>query len=340
MISTVFQRGLLGFIRLLTTTLVAGWGGSPMSWSSDSQWLGYTVAPGSSRDDREPGWLFDTSRDGPVASKRSDPSNPPGPSSPAPYRIWTTHRDSESSVTIEESAWPLTSPSWSPQGRSLAFGRFVPASMELNQADPHGRIEIVIQNGLQRKQTTLTVSNFELDPEARSEFPDVAPAWSPDGQYLAFPRPGRDPAILILKVERAETAADDRECRAARLVSRRLEAGLRPGRTSGREEPSRGRLPRPEIHGLSAADRRQPDQGDAILDRRGAVDLRRRGEVQRVTDAGTGSGAILPRDQRELAGLVVRLGRRDTPRRPDPRPRHRFRSPAGAMLLRGGRRGP
>ena len=30
-----------------------------MSWSPDAQWLGYTVAPGSGPDDREPGWLFD-----------------------------------------------------------------------------------------------------------------------------------------------------------------------------------------------------------------------------------------------------------------------------------------
>ena len=36
---------------------------------------------------------------------------------------------------------------------------------------------------------------------ARARFPHAGPAWSPDGQYLAFPRPGRIPTILIFKVD-------------------------------------------------------------------------------------------------------------------------------------------
>ena len=201
MSSIVFQNGLLGFFRLLTTTMVAGWVGSPMSWSPDSQWLSYTVAPGSERDAREPGWLFDTSRDGVSPRDRSGPSDPKGPSGSMTYRIWATHRDAESSVLIEESAWPLTAPSWSPHGRSIAFGRFVPASIESHQSEPRGRIEVVIQDGLERKQAVLTVPDFELDPEARAELPHAIAAWSPDGQFLAFPKPGRSPAILIFKVE-------------------------------------------------------------------------------------------------------------------------------------------
>jgi Tol biopolymer transport system component len=201
MSSIVFQNGLLGFFRLLTTTIVAGWVGSPMSWSPDSQWLSYTVAPGSERDAREPGWLFDTTRDIVNPRDRSGPTDSKGPPGPISYRIWATHRDAESSVLIEESAWPLTSPSWSPHGRSIAFGRFVPASIEPNQSEPRGRIEVVIQDGLERKQAVLTVADFELDPEARAEFPHAVADWSPDGQFLAFSKPGRSPAILIFKVE-------------------------------------------------------------------------------------------------------------------------------------------
>ena len=37
------QNCLHGLIRLLTTAFVAGWAGSPMSWSPDAQWLSYTV---------------------------------------------------------------------------------------------------------------------------------------------------------------------------------------------------------------------------------------------------------------------------------------------------------
>jgi hypothetical protein len=201
MSSIAFQNGLIGLFRLLTTTIVAGWVGSPMSWSPDSQWLSYTVAPGSERDDRVSDWLFDTSRDGIEPRDRSSPGESKGRSGLMPYRIWASYRDAETSVLIEESAWPLTAPAWSPHGRSVAFGRFVPASIEPHQADPSGRLEVVIQDGLGRKQTVLVVPDFELDPVARAEFSHAAAGWSPDGQFLAFPKPGRTPAILIFKID-------------------------------------------------------------------------------------------------------------------------------------------
>ncbi len=201
MSSIAFQNGLLGLFRLLTTTIVAGWVGSPMSWSPDSQWLSYTIAPGSERDDRETDWLFDTSRDGINPRDRSSPGESRGTSGLIPYRIWTTYRDAESSVLIEESAWPLTAPAWGPHGRSIAFGRFVPSSIEPNQSDPRGRLEVVIQDGLGRKRTVFTIPDFELDPEARADFTHAVASWSPDDQFLAFPKPGRTPAILILRVE-------------------------------------------------------------------------------------------------------------------------------------------
>jgi hypothetical protein len=202
MSSLFIHRGILGLFHLFTSTLVAGWMSSAMSWSPDAQWLSYTVAPGSEPEDRARGWLFDTSRG------RSNDGDPEGPSEPkvlsgaATYRIWTTHRDAGPSVLIEESAWPLTAPSWSPVGRSVAFGRFVPESMGPHQPIPRGRLEVVIQNALDRKDVVLTIPEFELDAEARADFPHRSAAWSQDGQYLAFPRPGRQPAILILRTDR------------------------------------------------------------------------------------------------------------------------------------------
>src|SRR5262249_40084251 len=123
MSSLVIQHGLLGLVRLLTTAVVAGWISSPMSWSPDSQWLSYTVAPSSGRDVRAQGWIFEGSRDRPTATAGDQPSAlrvVPGRMS---YRIWATQTAAESSALLEESAWPLTAPSWSPVGRSLAFGR-------------------------------------------------------------------------------------------------------------------------------------------------------------------------------------------------------------------------
>ena len=58
-----------------------------------------------------------------------------------------------------------------------------------------------MQQSLDRKRAILTVPDFELGPEAKETFVHVAAMWSPDGQYLAFPKPGPAPAVLIVKVE-------------------------------------------------------------------------------------------------------------------------------------------
>jgi Tol biopolymer transport system component len=195
------QHGLVGFIHLLTTAVAAGWVGAPMSWSPDARWLSYTVAPEAGRVEREPGWLFDASRRVPAGrdGQGHGPSN--GASGSGAYRIWASQRDGNASVLIEESAWPLTAATWSPHGRSVAFGRFVPDSMGQQLPSPRGRLEVVIQDGLNRKRTLLTLPGFELDDVARARFPHVGPAWSPDGQYLAFPKPGRIPSLLIIRVD-------------------------------------------------------------------------------------------------------------------------------------------
>ncbi|MFI5459301.1 MAG: TolB family protein [Isosphaerales bacterium] len=172
-----------------------------MSWSPDSQWLCYTVVAGPEADLLQPGWLFETSRD------RWESRAPAGLVSrrvpdPAPvYRIWASRQDDRSSVLIEESRWPLTTASWSPRGRSVAFGRFVPQSIEPDQAGQHGRFEVVVQNGLDRKDVVWTSSDFELDAETRASFGHLVCAWSPDGLYLAIPRPGRQPSIMIVRTD-------------------------------------------------------------------------------------------------------------------------------------------
>jgi hypothetical protein len=203
----VIQQGLLGFVRLIATAAVAGWVGSPMSWSPDARWLSYTAAPDSAAAERRPGWLFDATSvepatlDARVASDARGGGPPHAPAGAGTYRVWASQRDGGASVLIEESPWPLTAPRWSPRARSLAYGRFVPDSMEPQGPAPRGRLEVVIQDGLDRKRTLLAVPGMELDDEARARFPHVGPAWSPDGQFLAFPRPGHIPAVLIVRVD-------------------------------------------------------------------------------------------------------------------------------------------
>ncbi len=205
MSSLVLPHGLLGLVRLVTATVLTGWMSSPMSWSPDAQWISYTVAPSSGPDVRAAGWLFEASPGRSTAPAPERPSEPRGPSGRTAYQIWATQPTTQASVQIEESVWPLTAPCWSPAGRSLAFGRFVPESMDLPRPSPRGRLELLIQDGLDRKRVLVTVRDFELDALARARFPHCNPAWSPDGQYLAFPVPSAQPAILIIKLETRRT---------------------------------------------------------------------------------------------------------------------------------------
>ena len=205
MISLVIPHGLLGLARLVTSTLVAGWMSSPMSWSPDAQWLSYTVAPSSGPDARAAGWLFEASRGRPTVPAPEQPSEPRGSSARTSYQIWATQTATKASVLMEESVWPLTAPSWSPMGRSLAFGRFVPEGMDAPQPSPRGRLELLIQDGLDRKRILVTVRDFELDSLTRARFPHCGAAWSPDGQYLAFQKPGDQPAIVIIKIDARRT---------------------------------------------------------------------------------------------------------------------------------------
>jgi Tol biopolymer transport system component len=172
-----------------------------MSWSPDGEWLSYTVVSSAGQDTLEPGWLFDTSKEGPVPMVRPVPSGTQSRASGSVYRIWATHRSRKPSVLIEQSNWLLTSPAWSPRGKSIAFGRFVPESIEPAQRVERGRLEVVIQDGLDRKRVVWSLADFELDPLARDQFSQLSCCWSPDGLYLAITRPGSEPAIEIVRTD-------------------------------------------------------------------------------------------------------------------------------------------
>jgi len=207
MIPFIIQRSLVS-LYLLTTTVMAGWMNSPMSWSPDGEWLAYTIVAGPARDDHVgPGWLFDTASGGGKTRGTTEVGERKAADAQAAYQIWASHRNHEPSVLIEESRWPLTASSWSPRGKSIAFGRFVPQSMDPNQPGQRGRFEVVMQSSLNRKRLLWASPEFELDDEIRARFPLLGGAWSPDGRYLAFSRPGREPSIVIIATDSGKLLA-------------------------------------------------------------------------------------------------------------------------------------
>src|SRR5215212_2529010 len=96
---------------------------------------------------RSAGWLVDTRPEpqGELLGWSDHPSQPRA----LLHRLWATRADNSVSVLLEESPGPLTSPVWSPDGKSLAFGRLVP------EGEGKARFEIVVQDAPDRKHVLV-----------------------------------------------------------------------------------------------------------------------------------------------------------------------------------------
>jgi hypothetical protein len=167
------RRILISTLALASSIVLAGCLHAPMPWSPDGKWIAYTVEVRPIERILRPGWLFEPPSV-PLVS-------PAGPARPSAYRLWATRRDTGASVLLEESEQPLTAPGWSPDGRSLAFGRLVV------QPDGPGRFEVVILDGPTRRRVVASRPLAEINAEA-ARLPGQAIAWSPDGRYLAIPQ--------------------------------------------------------------------------------------------------------------------------------------------------------
>lgn len=191
------QPVLCGLSRTLASSLLASCLHAPLAWSPDGQWLAFTSSQGTAESSRASGWLFDVRR--PSTEVGDDHQGGEGP---AAFRIWATERATLSSVLIEDSEGPLSSPTWSPDGHSLAYLRFVHAKPLLDLASARGTCELVVQEAIDRKRVVASFKDVELDREERKRFPESTAAWSPDGRLLAVSRPGRLPSVMIVRVDR------------------------------------------------------------------------------------------------------------------------------------------
>jgi hypothetical protein len=153
-------------------TVVSGCLDSPILWSPDGRWLAYTSTVRTVESRLPAGWVFET-EPGPA-------SEPSAVAKPTGYRLWATRTDGSTPVLIEESAGPISSPGWSPDGSSIAYARVV------HEADGRGRYELIVREGLERRRELFS-QPLPADGLRMDELPGLAVCWSPDGRHLAVP---------------------------------------------------------------------------------------------------------------------------------------------------------
>lgn len=214
-------------LSLLAPSLLAASFASPLDWSGDGRWLAYAIEKRDA-DVLAPGWLF---------RRPSGASSPAGAASSgrSTHQIWVTRADGAESALIEESASPLSAPTWGPDGRSLYYGRFVPDAAEPTR----GRYEIVSRTGFNESRAVPLQLDLELDAEQLGSIGLANPAISPDGRYLAVPKPGRAAGIWVVRLDqdRVVQSFDSARWPAWSPDGRRLSFVIEEPGTSG--EPSR-----------------------------------------------------------------------------------------------------
>ncbi len=195
------QPVLLSLFRLMATSLTALCLHAPMSWSPDGRWLAYTMVEPADTPTLKPGWLYDSGALFPARRGSFLPLDERPKTGFPRYRIWATERVSGVSVLIADAAYPLSSPAWGPDGHTLFYCRFVPRLPETDLNLLQGRCELVVQESLDRQRVIMTLPDITLDRDQLASFCELKASWSPDGQYVAVPRPGRTAAILIVLPE-------------------------------------------------------------------------------------------------------------------------------------------
>lgn len=188
------RRGLVWLLGM-TPGLAFGGPDGPLQWSPEGRWVSCTVAAPAERPIPAPGWIFGNGRGARLAA----PDRPErGPDGPRTYRIYAHDAESGGSVLLEESRRPLSSPGWGPDGRSLAFVRLV------GEGPGPLHLELVIQDGLKQKRILLTRPLGE-PPPSLADLPSVAPAWSPDGRYLAVPNAATPAGLDVVRADNGRT---------------------------------------------------------------------------------------------------------------------------------------
>ncbi|MDR3618155.1 MAG: hypothetical protein P4L85_02305 [Paludisphaera borealis] len=187
---------LIGLSRVLASSLLATSFAAPLEWSPNGQWLAFTITDVESTSILRDGWLHPKVESAPSTPAAAAPSRVG-----AKHRVWASKFGANESVLIEESRWPLSSPAWAVDGRSLIFGRFVPVSDDADQPLVRGRYEVVVQSGLDQKKVIVVLPELDLEAEQLAAIIGLKPEISPDGRYLALPRPGKSAGVVVVRLD-------------------------------------------------------------------------------------------------------------------------------------------
>lgn len=179
--------GALGLVALAPTAPAD----SPVAWSPGGKWVAYTVSTRRVSFALPERWLF---RPDALAGEAGG-NQPADDQEPAvAYRLWTTRVDSWDSVLLQESRGPLSAPSWSPDGKALAFARIVP------EGPDEARYEVVLQDEPDQQRVLFT-RKLEGSSAHSDRLSGCVPAWSPDGRFLALAIPQQTLDLAILRAD-------------------------------------------------------------------------------------------------------------------------------------------
>lgn len=134
--------------------------------------------------DGEPAWSPDGSK---IAFRRSEffgdfvgPGHPAPGGQPAPSEIWTMNADGSNARSLTRNPEARDAhPSWSPDGARLAFERTYVNST---------RVDLIVVGASGTPQRVITPWGGDPQPITAGVIRafDVDPAWSPDGEQIAF----------------------------------------------------------------------------------------------------------------------------------------------------------
>ncbi|WP_169976595.1 TolB-like translocation protein [Tautonia rosea] len=159
----------------------------PLVWSPSGDWIAFAVATPSVEHSLARFPFFPTDKGDQVELGKTSSDDL---SSGLTFRIWAVRVSDGQALKVAESAYPLTSPAWGPDGQGLAFAQVVE-----DEQDRTLRWEVIIAYGEDRE--VITSRPLQSEPDRGETLLAEAVVWEPRGAILVVPDPDRIAVELI-----------------------------------------------------------------------------------------------------------------------------------------------